>query len=417
MQQAGFVQTTANPANIVTSSGTNVTGRLFGNFQMISINGTKFQDTNGNGAQNAGELGLSGWTIFLDADNDGVLDIGERSTTTDANGNYSFTNVGPGTFTVREVQQAGFVQTTANPANIGSLSGTNVAGVTFGNFQLFSINGTKFRDTNGNGVLNVGETGLAGVTIFLDANNNGVLDPTEKRTTTDANGNYSFANLGPGTYIVREVQQAGFVQTTVNPANIASLSGTNVFGVVFGNQSVSIGGTKFRDTNGNGIRDGGEQGLAGWTIYLDANNNGVLDVGEIRTTTTANGSFGFTNLAPGTYHVREVGQAGFVQMTNNPADIVLTTGGATVTTIVFGNMPVDTLVTVSKLLFTGQNLTNLLNGTFALQANYVASLYQTLLHHAPDLAGLTYYLRLLMAGYNQQQVSEIFQVDHHLLPI
>ena len=37
---------------------------------------------------------------------------------------------------------------------------------------------------------------------------------------TDATGNYTFANLGPGTYRVREVQPAGSTQTTANPANV-----------------------------------------------------------------------------------------------------------------------------------------------------------------------------------------------------
>ena len=40
--------------------------------------------------QTFGEPGLAGWTIFLDADNNGVLDDGEAQTTTDADGNYAW---------------------------------------------------------------------------------------------------------------------------------------------------------------------------------------------------------------------------------------------------------------------------------------------------------------------------------------
>ncbi|HCA97688.1 MAG TPA: hypothetical protein DEP38_24715, partial [Cyanobacteria bacterium UBA9226] len=90
VQQTGWVQTTSNPSAINITSGTNITGIDFGNFQLGSISGQKFQDTDGDGIKDAGETGLSGWSIFIDTDNDGIKDAGEISTTTDADGNYSF---------------------------------------------------------------------------------------------------------------------------------------------------------------------------------------------------------------------------------------------------------------------------------------------------------------------------------------
>ena len=190
-----------------------------------------------------------------------------------------------------------------------------------------------------------------------------------------------------------------------------------VSGIDFGNWTPgSINGMKFNDLERQrGPADLGEPGLSGFTVFLDANHNGVLDVGERSTTTDANGNFSFANLGSGTYRVREVGgQLDFVQMTNNPANIVITTSGENVTGINFGNIPAANLITVSKLLLTGQNLSNLQDGTFALQANFVANLYQTLLDRAPDVAGVKYYLRLLQAGYSQPQVTAIFKVDFAL---
>ena len=187
--------------------------------------------------------------------------------------------------------------------------------------------------------------------------------------------------------------------------------------MLFGNfQLVSIGGTKFQDTNGNGIRNAGEPGLQGFTIFLDSNNNRLLDTGETSTTTDINGNFSFSNLALGTYRVREVVQSNFVKMTNNPADIVVTTSGANVTGTLFGNIPVANLVQISKLLLTGKNLQNLLNGTFGRQANFVANLYETLLGRAPLLKELTYYLRLLLAGFTEKQLTAKFKVDYKLKP-
>lgn len=64
-----------------------------------------------------------------------------------------------------------------------------------GLFQQFSITGQAFLDSNANGVLDSGETGIAGLTVFLDTNGNGKLDSGEPSTITDSNGDYTFANL------------------------------------------------------------------------------------------------------------------------------------------------------------------------------------------------------------------------------
>ncbi|MDP6716149.1 MAG: pectinesterase family protein, partial [SAR202 cluster bacterium] len=75
-----------------------------------TIEGNKFNDRNSNSA-NDSEPGLSGWTIYLDNNNNGMLDSGEATTTTDSLGNYRFSGVVPGTTTVRELAQAGWTQT------------------------------------------------------------------------------------------------------------------------------------------------------------------------------------------------------------------------------------------------------------------------------------------------------------------
>ena len=75
------------------------------------IRGMKWHDLDGNGVKDAGETGLQGWTIYLDTNTNGQLDNGEISTITDTNGNYQFTNLRPGIYTVAEVQQPGWKQT------------------------------------------------------------------------------------------------------------------------------------------------------------------------------------------------------------------------------------------------------------------------------------------------------------------
>lgn len=83
-----------------------------------SIFGSVFGDLNQNGGFDVGEQGAGGWVVWLDANNDGVLDANEQSTLTDATGNYSFTGLILGaTYTVRveDRSASGWIPTSENP--------------------------------------------------------------------------------------------------------------------------------------------------------------------------------------------------------------------------------------------------------------------------------------------------------------
>ncbi|MEK7547005.1 MAG: SdrD B-like domain-containing protein [Patescibacteria group bacterium] len=186
------------------------------------------------------------------------------------------------------------------------------------------ISGQKFNDLNGNGLKDGGEPGLSGWTINLT----GVVS---SGTVADGSGNYTFSGLADGSYTVCEVLQSGWTQTY--PSSGASCSGTtNGYSVTItgGNTSINndfgnfnfgqISGKKYNDLDQNGEDDAGEPGLSGWTIYLDTNNNGALDGGEPTQTTASGGGYTFSNLGPGTYHVREVNQVGWTQTDPTAAD-------------------------------------------------------------------------------------------------
>jgi RHS repeat-associated protein len=76
-----------------------------------------------------------------------------------------------------------------------------------------SISGQIFGDTNGDGKLSAGESGLANWTVFLDLNNDGQLSAGEPTRQTDATGHYTFTGLSAGNYVVAEVLKSGFTQT------------------------------------------------------------------------------------------------------------------------------------------------------------------------------------------------------------
>jgi uncharacterized repeat protein (TIGR01451 family) len=95
--------------------------------QVGSINGMKFNDLNGNGVKDAGEPGLPNWTIMLN---------GGNAVTTDNAGNYSFLNLVPGTYTLSEVPQSCWTQTTPSFPGTHTVtlnSGQNMNNLDFGN--------------------------------------------------------------------------------------------------------------------------------------------------------------------------------------------------------------------------------------------------------------------------------------------
>jgi hypothetical protein len=363
VQQSGFRQTTPDPGPIMAISGNNVFNVDFGNQAFSSISGFKFDDTNGNGNdENGSDPRVGGVTINLvgDTNGDGSNDVFRVATTQSVDGSYSFGSLRAGLYTVTELTPTGTVTTTGASVTITVQAGTQyvaapttsdpnpvvVPGLAFGNFRTISISGTKFNDFDGDGNRDPSEPGISGFTIFLDDNDDGDLDPGEQSTVTTSDGSYVFASLDPGNYLVREVQQAGFIQTTPNPDPIMAFSGSNVLGVDFGNRSGlgSISGTKFSDENQNGLLDPGEQELQGFRVYSDENGNGEFDPGERFAFTDSNGRYTIDNLVAGRYQIAEVQRPGFVQ-TAPPSGfldpIALPATGGYVTSVVNGDFNND----------------------------------------------------------------------------
>src|SRR6185312_3045794 len=147
-------------------------------------------------------------------------------------------------------------------------------------------------------------------------------------------GEYTITGIKPGTFRIREVGQAGWTCSFPN-AGAADADGQGVVtsstcfyaetftsgGAAktardFGNWTTSsASGMKFNDQDADGVKDSGEPGLGGWVVYVDYNNNGVKDAGEPFDTTSSAaltlGEYTITGIKPGTFRIREVGQAGW----------------------------------------------------------------------------------------------------------
>ena len=94
-----------------------------------TIRGVKWLDLNSNGRREPDEPGLPGWTITLKA----VRGREDRKTTTDAAGNFQFTQLTPGEYTLSEVRQPGWVQTFPKTAGLSVTLRDRAVEVSFGN--------------------------------------------------------------------------------------------------------------------------------------------------------------------------------------------------------------------------------------------------------------------------------------------
>lgn len=204
--------------------------------------GIQFDDANENGERDAGELGIAGRTIFVDANRNKQLDDGERSAITNADGVYTFNNLAPGTYHILSVLPAGRAQTFPDPsAPIGSEtyqldsgSGNSWVGFTedamaFNRFETIANQETLTSIT-------VGLSSQGNPTklfIYQDADGDNTPDDSEKvlEIAPTLAGSNGFANVAiaptlvNGTFFVGALYEKPtsdynwIIRDTVSPAN------------------------------------------------------------------------------------------------------------------------------------------------------------------------------------------------------
>ncbi|MBB65132.1 MAG: hypothetical protein CMO81_08715, partial [Waddliaceae bacterium] len=308
-----------------TSSGT------LGNFVWYDVDGDGYQD--------GGELGISGATVNLYNSTGTTL---LQTTTTDANGVYSFT-VDAGNYVLEFVTPSGFVapthyqvspffvdsdanRTTGRTTVINMPSGGTINNIDAGfvTDSSSSISDFVWNDVNGNGIQDFNEPGIDGVVVDLYNERIEVV----ASTVTSGGGFYLFDNLPSANYIVYfDLPATGFTGFTTrnsggndNVDSDANPSGGTlgespqiVLGAFENNSTVdaglisnaSISGLAWDDANGNGLREGGEALLSGVTVN-------ILDSGlNLVSSTVTDGSGAYTfNAVAGTYTIEFVAPGG-----------------------------------------------------------------------------------------------------------
>ena len=334
-------------------------------------------DSDGDGAQDAGEPGLGGIQvkIYYDSNGDGVVDPATDAvfpgakdqngalggvTTTEADGSYIFSELPAGAYVVVVTTPPANYTQTGDPDDFGTPAtaadnrttapvvlapGDVFLNADFG-YQPTAQSGANntlgdrvWFDNDADGIQDAAEKGIAGVTLAL-LNNAGVIIATD---TTDANGVYLFGGLPDGTYTVKvndtdnvlaNLSQSGDpdavfdgMSTVVNlgvgdPNPAANLN--QDFGYTpVGQQNGEglIGDTIFLNVDGDNTQDAGEPGIEGVKVNL------LNGAGQIvaTTTTNENGSYYFGNLNPlAQYSVvvapENFAAGGVLQGLNNTAD-------------------------------------------------------------------------------------------------
>ncbi|HUS90309.1 MAG TPA: proprotein convertase P-domain-containing protein, partial [Phycisphaerae bacterium] len=321
-----------------------------------ALHGATWYDADQDGIRDAGEPPLPDWTVYLDLNDNGLLDgsgtihvpstdvpksIVDNTTTTsiavvgglvgqvrDVNVTLNITHtycgdldvflIGPTGVSVELFTDVGgsgnnFTNTTLDDEAADSITaGTAPFTGSFRPEGLLS----GFDGLAANGTWTLSVTDDAGADQGTLNSWSLTIETGEPTAVTAGDGSYGFAGLDAGTYAVREVSQPGWTRTFPADAHRVPLAdGQVVAGLDFGNYAAPgrIEGGKWYDGDRDGVWDANEPPLAGWKIYLDVNEDGQWNDGEPFDITGADGRYALENVPPTRQLVREVLQDGWTQ--------------------------------------------------------------------------------------------------------
>lgn len=288
-------------------------------------------DANANGLQDAGEAGVAGVSVRLCDGSGAELDA---VAVTDANGGYRFSNLLPGSYSVRFTVPSGYVlsssheedddavdsdadpETALTPPVVLDEGTTNLtldAGIWL---PQPAVSLVKTAGTAPDGQVYT-ITGEGSVTYTYVIRNTGNTWLKELAVTDDKLGPVGIVAglLGPG----EETNVTASATVSADVTNVGTVYGTPV--TPQGDQIpglddvsdsdpavvqvqplalASLGDRVWVDANQNGRQDDGELGLVGVTVTLLSGGGATLT----STVTAADGGYLFNNLAQGTYRVR-----------------------------------------------------------------------------------------------------------------
>lgn len=244
------------------------------------LSGILYFDTNGNGDQDANELGISDVSVEIETS------LGEPiSLTTDINGSWS-TRVPKGS-TVSSIDETD----TDFPDSVLQTEGTNptttevIVGKTYLEFDGFSASGTisghLYFDTNGNGTQDAGEADMPDVDVIITDQYG-----TPQTVTTTADGDWLADVLIGSVEVDIDETDTDFPTEALqtegsNPSIHSVIQDQITFTENDGfYQSGILSGVLYYDANGNGNQDTNESGISNVSVDI------TTSLGDIITLTT-----------------------------------------------------------------------------------------------------------------------------------
>ena len=313
-----------------------------------SIGDFVWDDTNKDGIQEAGELGIENISISLYDENDVLVE----QTSSDVNGLYEFSDLRPGnyytTVNVGDYKVSPSMATTdgeldsdlimvdgvASSFPISILDGAMIGSNDFGLYKEENTGGGSdenvvvgiiYEDINGNGVYDGGEPRQNGISVSLVLSTGAVLDNTTSSSSAFGDGYYEFTGFPNGDYTLEfgleSTSRATDIYQGTNPGLdsdivledgifqtelLSFVDGTVIEGVNAGYYyPVSIGDYIWFDFNGDGLQDNDEPGANDYIVrlYDAAGTQLLMTTSKENPLTGENGFYLFNNLKPGDYYV------------------------------------------------------------------------------------------------------------------
>ncbi len=183
-----------SPVDAINLSAGEVVTCTFTNTQRSSVTAHKFNDLDGNGVQDSREPDLNGWEMRLYAGSD-CANTPIMTGTTGMDGKVIFADLRAGDYSVGEVLQSGWANTTPVCQNV-TLGHGDAQTLNFGNRQLGGLQVTKAVDWNG-------VTPDENQSFEICIQGPSYAEP-DCQTVGHTGGLLSWSNLIPGVYTVTE---------------------------------------------------------------------------------------------------------------------------------------------------------------------------------------------------------------------
>jgi hypothetical protein len=353
-----------------------------GSVDMLGVIGNQvWYEEDGDGLYDpeSGDIGVAGVTVSLHREG---LFLG--ATTTGASGDYIFTSLPAGNYTVAVVDSFGILSN-LNPTILGPNpgqdnnnqaqpyaialpgAGVNMTG-DFGYTRPGAIGDFVWYDADGDGIEDAGEPGIANVT--LDLYRDGVKVTS---TVTDADGGYLFPKLPPGNYTVDVTDLNGVLvglthvvnrQSQPDPTATIDLGAGELykdadFGYVKtpAGGNALIGDTVWYDANGDQFQQPGEPGIPGIEVCAAPVSGGTPSC----VTTGATGRY-LIEVPAGAYTVAPANPpAGYGATTPVPQSVTVTAGQQYLDADFGYNSP--DLGSIGNLVFLDLNKDGMFNGS------------------------------------------------------